>query len=285
MGVRDLFTRATGFVIVPLWLAAMTWLVAHDVWPGLTAQDPPRLQPTAWLENNGHEVQYAIEDEWGDRLGTVWTSYLIDVLSMRREDWIWLERLPLPIAPLRLFVESTYTAEGILDEFTVSLETHESDIEVHGERFHADFSFAIEGYVGEQYLDSTFKIPLIDGGILSGGFNTYAQLTGLEVGQSWRVQVFNPVAAITGFGQRFIPMLVKVTHTETIAGPDGITECFVVESDRAKAWVDRTGVVRAQEITLPMVGLIRITRELTFDADRKAQVTRSPLFVGARRGR
>jgi len=274
-----MFTRATGFVIVPVWLVAMTWLVAHDVWPRLTADDPPRLQPTEWLKGDGGETQYAIVDESGDRLGQVWTSYRIDSRSMRREDWVWIERLPVPVAPLRLYVESTYTADGVLDEFTVSLESHDAQVELHGERFHSDFSFTLEGYVGNRRIDTTFKVPLIEGGVLSGGFNTFAQLTGLSVGQTWRVQVFNPLAALTGIGDRFLPMLVKVTATERIVGAKGVHDCFVVESSRARAWVDHAGVVWVQEMTIPMVGRIRIVREPRFDRAERTHVIRRPLYI------
>ena len=276
-----MFTRATGFVIVPIWLAAMTWLVAHDVWPRLTADDPPRLQATEWLKGEGRETQYAILDESGDRLGTVWTSYLIDQLAIRREDWVWIEQLPVAVAPLRLYVESTYTAEGLLDEFTVSLETRDAQVELHGERFHAAFSFSLEGYVADRRLNTTFKVPLMDGGVLSGGFNTFAQLTGLSVGQTWRVQVFNPLAALTGIGDRFLSTLVEVTGREPFVGLDGVHDCFVVESTRTKAWVDRAGVVRAQEMTIPLVGKIRIVREPHYDRARKTDAIRKPLYVGS----
>ena len=275
-----MFTRATGFVIVPVWMATMTWLVAHDVWPGLTADDPPLLEPTEWFEDQGRETQFTVLDPSGDRLGQVWTSYLIDTLSMRREDWIWLNKLPFSFGPLRLYVSSTYTARGVLDEFTVALESPEALLELHGERFHADFSFELEGYVGRRHVDTNFKIPLVEGGVLSSGFNTYAPMTGLHVGQTWRVQVFNPVSALVGMGRRFLPMVVRVTGKERVSTPDGVHECFVLESARTKAWVDVTGIVRVQEMDLPTIGRIRIVREPGFDEKGKESVLREPLYMG-----
>ena len=75
------------------------------------------------------------------------------------------------------------------------------------------------------------------------------------------MQVFNPVAAVTGMGKRFIPMLVTVTGMERISTAEGLVSCLVVESPGAKAWVDDNGVVWRQEITLPIGGEIRIIPE------------------------
>jgi len=269
-------------LIVPIWLAAMSWLVWHDIWPRLTAGAPPKLQATEWLKSEGRESQYAIL-LGTERLGTIWTTYRIDEWSIRREDWIWLDELPIGLAPVRLFIESLFTGEGDLDEFTVRLESPDAVSELHGERFHADFSFSLEGMVGGRRLNTTtFKTPLIDGGFLSGAFNPFSQLSGLQVGQTWRMQAFNPLAALTGVGNRFIPMLVRVTGEETIAGPEGAVRCFVVEAPRAMAWVDAKGVVRVQEVDLPMVGRIRVVRETEFDRDTLTRISRQAIYFDGR---
>ena len=268
-----MFTRATGFVIVPLWLAAMSWLVAHDVWPGLTAQDPPLLQATEWLKTEGVRAQFAIHNEHG-RLGTIWTEYFIDRDSIQRWDTIWIEQFPVAIAPLRISADSIFTADGALDELTVRLENTETDIRLHGERFHKDFSFNFESGP----FDKSFKIPLAEGRIISGGgVNPFASLTNLTVGQRWRMQVFNPIAALTGLGDRFIPILVEVTGEEKIFSAGEEVNCLVVESAHARAWVDENGAVQIQEMTLPLVGKIRILREPTYDNKARLTVKRMRL--------
>jgi hypothetical protein len=277
------FTRTTGFVIVPVWLAAMSWLVWHDAWPGLTADPPPPLVITQWLRNEGRESQFSIRDEAGERLGTIWSIYRIDDWSVLREDWVWLEGLPGGLAPARLFIESVFTAEGVLDEFTVRLESLDASTELHGERFHADFSFSLAGWLGDQRLGpNTFKTPLVEGGVLSAAFNPFSQLNDLHIGQKWRLQVFNPFAALTGLGSKFMPMLVRVTGEETIVVEGEAVRCFVVETPRARAWVDSLGVVRVQEIELPMMGRIRVMRESGFDRDRLTQISRRTLYAGRR---
>lgn len=263
-----MFTRATGIVILPLWLAAMGWLVAHDVWPGLTAQDPPSLRATDWLKSEGSQAQFAIYNDDG-RLGTIWTDYFIDQSSIQSWDTIWVEKFPLAVAPLRISADSVFTADGILDELTVRLENADTDIRLHGERFHKDFSFTFQSGP----IESTFKIPLAEGRIISGGgFNPFASLTGVKVGQRWRMQVFNPVAALTGFGDRFISMLVEVTGEEKVFIGGKEINCLIVESEHAKAWVDENGAVQIQEMTLPLVGKTRIVREARYDDQARQRV-------------
>lgn len=261
-----MFTRATGFVIVPIWLTAMAWLVAHDVYPGLTAHDPPPLQITDWLKTVGEKSQHAILAEDGTRIGTIWTTYFIDEgVSTTRSDFVLIERFSLPIAPLTIGATSTFTAGGLLDEFTVRLTNDAANLVLHGERFHADFSFTIEGLLAQRHIESRFKLPLTEVGLLSDAFKPFAQLADLSVGQSWRMQVFNPVAALTGVGAKFLPMLVTVTGREKHLTEAGPRDCFVVESDYATAWVDERGVVHEQQIELPIAGTLRIVREPEYD--------------------
>ncbi len=268
-----MFTKTTGILIIPIWLGAMGWLVAHDVWPGLTADDAPPLQVTDWLQNEGRQSQFSLTGPDG-RIGTLWTEYMIDRSSIQREDLIWIDHLPLDVAPLRVTVSSIFRADGVLDEFTLRIANPDGRMEVHGERFHADFSYYIEG---TGFRRRTFKLPLTDASLVSGAFNPFSQLSNLEVGQRWRMQVFNPIAALTGFGNRFIPMLVEVTGSEPLATAKGRVDCMIVESANAKAWVDPQGSVRLQEITLPVIGSLRIAREATYDDDARNAARRRVL--------
>ena len=128
-------------------------------------------------------------------------------------------------------------------------------------------------------------MPLIEGGLIAGALSPFSQLTDIHVGQTWRIQVFNPIAALTGVGDRFISMLFRVTGEERISTPDGERTCLVVESPRAKAWVDPRGIVVAQEMTLPMPGKIRIVRQAVFDEDEMLSVRRTSLGKNKRRRR
>ncbi len=274
-----MFTRTTGLLIVPIWFVAMGWLVMHDVWPHLAANDPPSLQITEWLKTTGEKSQFDILNDQGGSIGTIWSTYSIDEgNATTREDLAYIERFALPIAPLTASVNSVFTAAGLLDEFTVRLSNFAGNLELHGERFHAAFSFTLEGFVAGKRIESRFKLPLTDTGLLTNAFQPFAQLANLSVGQTWRMQVYNPVAAVTGMGDRFLDMLVTVTDREKRITATGIYDCFVVESDHAKAWVDDHGVVHEQEINLPVVGKLRVVRQPEYDAKARTAARRIALY-------
>jgi len=265
--IKDLFTKTTGLFIITFWLISMGWLVSHDVLPGVTAKDPPAVKVNDWLRNEGNEAQYEIMGREGP-IGTIWTTWHIQDPTVQRRDIVWIDHLPIATTPMRVIVHSVFTAEGILDEFTLRFANQHTFTELHGERFHADFSFRL---TSTDFPAATFKLPLSEAGLIAGAFNPFTQLAGLEVGDRWRMQVYNPVAAITGYGEPFIPLLVEVKRKESIATPEGIVPCFVVEANNARAWVDAKGVVWEQEINMPLVGQLRITRADTFDADAQRE--------------
>ena len=279
-----MFTRATGLFIVPIWLAAMGWLGYHDIWPTLIAQEPPRLVPSDWLKQEGKQTQYAIYRE-GERIGTIWTRYTVSEDAVGVNDLIWIDRsrraggyagrLPVPLAPLRATAETVFTPDGLLDEMTIELENYSVKFKLHGERFHAHFAFSFESGP----MDRAFKIPLSDGATISGAFHPFGQLGRLRVGQTWKMQVYNPIADLIGMGDRFVSVLVTVTGAEPIITSNGKELCFIVESPASKAWVNGRGEVLVQESTLPVVGKIRIVRESGFDEDMLQRRRRQVLFL------
>lgn len=252
-------------------------MVAHDVLPGLTAQDAPSLRVSNWLRGEGKLSQFAIYNDFG-RLGTIWTEYRVDERSTQRFDLIWIDGSGLEIFPLRMSIASIFTEDGALDDLTVRLDSRRGEIRLHGERFPSDFSFTMEA--GETGKLRRFKIPLAQGDIISGAFNPFANMENVHVGQSWRMQVFNPVAVLTGLGSRFIPMLVTVTGKEKIVTDAGIIDCLVVETGHAKAWVDARGAVQVQEMSIPVIGKLRVVRESVYDAEARHAARRASLEPG-----
>jgi len=262
-----MFIRTTGFLIVPLWLVAMGWVFAHDVWPRWTAMEAPPLSVNAWLNEEGRESQYAIFQD-NVHVGDLWTTYRIDTQSVQREDILLIEHFSLAIAPLRVISLSQFTGAGKLDEFTLHINNPSLQGELHGERFSEDFSFTFK--IGPSpRLERRYKIPLTDGDLISGATNPFAHLSDVRVGQRWRMQVFNPLSAILGVGAQFTSMFVEVTGQESIMVDGAARNCFVIESANAKAWVDENGAVQVQEAVLPLVGTLRMVRQATCDADKR----------------
>lgn len=275
-----MFRRSSGLIIIPFWLGSMGWLFAHEIWPGLTAQDPPVVVASDFLSKEGNRIQRGVYDSFG-RIGTIWSQYAVAEKTVRRDDLVWInvDRLAGGLGPVRLDIDSIYRPDGQLDEFTVKMELADREAKLHGERFHSDFSFTLESGP----LFKTFKLPLSQAGMISEGFSPFNQLAGLKVGQRWRMQVFNPLSALSGFGESFTGVLVEVTGEETIATLEGPKRCLVVESSMVRAWVDEHGVVERQEVTLPFQGgrgALRIVREPYDDEARNAA-----MMVAERRGR
>lgn len=273
-----MFTRITGFLIVPLWLVAMGWVFAHDVWPRWTAMEAPPLSVNDWLSDEGRESQYAIFQDHV-QVGIFWTTYRIDSQSVQREDLLLIEKFSLDITPLRVVSLSVFTSAGKLDEFTVRMENPSLHGELHGERFSEDFSFTFK--VGPTpRLSRRYKVPLTDGDLISGATNPFAHLSDLKVGQRWRMQVFNPLSAILGIGSQFTSMLVEVTGQESIVVDGTLRNCFVIESANAKAWVDENGAVQVQEALLPLVGTLRMVRQAECDVDARRRAQKQYFYRG-----
>ncbi len=215
------------------------------------------------LDQPHRQSQFALELD-GRRIGTIWTEYTGDEHSVQRYDLVWVERLPVGPAPLRLQISSTFAEQGWLDEFHLRVsEPSGIPAELHGERFPSAFSFTFR----RGSMEQAFKVPLTEGGWISGAFSPLARFQGLQVGQTWRVQVFNPLAAMTGLGNRFTSVLLKVTGRETIVVDGRLVSCLVVEAPNARIWVDRSGAVQAQEMALPVLGRLRIVREQKYDQE------------------
>jgi len=252
--------RAAGVAIVLFWAASMSWLVWHDVWPVLSAGEPPKA--SACPEAGRSEYQVGLLNKYGHRLGTIWSTYEVVSTQPERTDVIHLHGFPiLPSALIE--IQSRFTRDGELDEFDLELTGLEQPIKVHGERFASVYGFSAQ--VGLWH--ETFKVNAADAGLIGAVFQPFASLPGLHVGQTWRMQVVNPLALVTGFGPEFTPIVVKVTERQTMTTTDGReVDCLVVEAPGVRAWVQDNGLVVRQEVELPVGGTI-VLRDEPYDEE------------------
>lgn len=273
--------RVSALAVALFWAAMMSWLLYHDVWPAWTAQDPPRGVLTDTTGPGNGESQAGIYDARGNRLGTAWTTSDTIGAMISREDTIWIYRFP-GLPPTRIDVDTTLSGDGQLQEIEVHVLGHEIPIVLQGERFAGQFAFRLSA--GPR--DLKFKIPESQTGMMGQMFRPFTRLGDLRVGQSWRMQVFNPFAAVSGFGAPFVPLLVRVTGRSTVMRDGASVDCFVVETAGSRALVGPGGVVYDQEVHLPVGGVIHI-RDEPFDEDARTRTkaARSPPFVEAEHGR
>jgi hypothetical protein len=261
-------------MILFFWAAATTWLVWHDVWPALTAGDPPEVGPASWAVSGPTTFQVGIFNKYDQRIGTAWTTY--SPIGSSREDEVYLHWFPMP-GPILVTIDLTFTEDGQLDEFDLAVRggglpfpqaNGRAPIEIKGERFASVYGFTVTAG-GINDIHETFKITTEEAGLIGNVFRPFAALPRLEVGQSWRMQVVNPVSVITGVGRRFVPMLVRVTGREMITTSDGRqVSCLVVEAPNVRAWVDDQGLVWEQKVELPIGGPITVRTE-PFDREAR----------------
>ncbi|MBN1514505.1 MAG: hypothetical protein JXB13_20990 [Phycisphaerae bacterium] len=267
--------RLWGPVIILFWLGAMSWLFWHDVRPLWVAQDPPRSITPEWLTEGRMRQQAAVEDKAGQRIGGIWTVYRKSGETIGREDLIVIDRFP-PISPARVEVDAQFDAQGRLDEMTVDVGFTGVRLSLNAERFGTQLAFVLKAGP----INQSFKISDTDAGMVGDLFKPFSDMPKLEVGQTWKMQVFNPLSTIFGHGRRFMPMVVRVTGKQRWQTEEGIVDCFVVESPRATALVGPDGTVYRQETQLPVGGTIVIRTE-RFDerAYERAKAAALPRMV------
>lgn len=269
-----MISRLWFILLLLFWLASMGWLVSHDVWPAWTAVDVPKYDGGDWLTDETRRTQLRIVDERKRRVGTVWTEYNKSKAGVSRTDIIWIKSLGI-IPPLRIEMDSDFTLDGHLDQIEMDLFGAGQKFNLLGERYSGHLAFKLDFGTQQQY----FKVDAAAVGTVDSMFRPFATLPRLEVGHSWRMHVFNPMAAITGVGSKLIPMLVKVTGWEMIRTPEGNFKCFVIEAGGARAWVKPNGVVVRQEVKMPIGGTLTIETE-PYDVDRRNQITSIDLPSG-----
>jgi len=267
--------RVGALGVVLFWSASMIWIIAHDVVPRWTARDVPRFRVGDWLTEDLLRSQARIEDKYGHRIGTVWSEYRRGQSRLSRSDVIWLESLALVPMQLRIHIRSEFTAEGDLDEFNLQVFGAGRRVELVCENFSGHLAFRL--WVGER--DQFFKVDASSLGMVGDVFRPFPTLPEIEVGQSWRIYVVNPLAALSGIGSKMIPMLATVTRTERLPTDEGSAECFVLETERARAWVDQHGIVLRQEMDLPVGGTLAIIAE-PFDDRLRDRVLSQELDSG-----
>ena len=90
-------------------------------------------------------------------------------------------------------------------------------------------------------------------------------VSGLEVGQSWRINLLNPLAGmIPDWGARFMAnqsMVVRVVRKEKIEHRGESVEAFVIQADKMQAWMTPEGRLIRQEYELPLIGRLVLVDE------------------------
>jgi hypothetical protein len=260
-------------VVLLLWLVAMTLLIQRDVWPAWTAQDPPRITRAefAAIGEERHE-QLGIFGADNTHIGTAWGD--VEVLSTGMTSLtglMWIDGMPLIPS---VYVETTteFDSNGDLDNFNLSVHgVPMTAIIVRGER--RGIYFPCELQVGPLYRQA--NLDMSASRMIGQSLRPFTVLPKLHVGQSWRMQILDPLSAIQSRKAEFKSVVAQVTGREVITTDEtGPVECFVVEirDQQAKAWVADDGRVLQQEVAVP--GIKKIVLRVEKYNERRRQEAR-----------
>lgn len=259
--------RAFGILVTLLWLVAMGELVRHEVWPRWTAQDPPRIVSRAENERS-RRSQSGIYDAREQRVGTAWSMVQPTGDQFHMDSTVVLTDVP-PLPPIRIQMVATLTGDGAVDEF---------DLDLFGVRdvYGKPLKIEIRGESYGQYIPCTlqvgsfrrtFKLDAAASRLVSDGIRPFDVLRNLQVGQSWRMQMLDPISAALSHQAKIDPVIARVERKETILRDGQPVECFLVTAGRSRAWVAPDGRVLVQEVEAPGLGRLTV-RDEEFEEDR-----------------
>jgi hypothetical protein len=277
---RWLFIAVAG-----LWLAAMAALIRRDVWPAWTAQDAPRMDASQ-LGKPGvvRREQFSIFDADNKPIGTAWGEVQVEENSTTTvTSMILIDGMKL-LPPLRVESRTEFDDKGELSDFDLSVYgVPMTIISVHGER--RGIYFPCEMHFGPMHRQANLEMSASR--MIGESLRPFAVLPKLHLGQSWRMQVLDPLSAVQGGKSEFRSVVAEVTGKEFITTEvSGRVECFVVEirGQQAKAWVGPEGRVLRQEVAVP--GLKRLAlQEVRYDDEaRKEAVHRVRMMPKSEKG-
>ncbi len=255
--------------VVAIWLSAMTALFVRDIWPAWSAQDAPPLAAHLLGEQSRYDWQYGLFDSQQNRWGTAWATMTGSEQIATVRGTLVLDRAPR-IPALRVETETQFDADGKLDSFWLRVYgLPMTRIHVRGER--RGIYFPCEIQAGPFHRQANLEMAATR--LIGDSFRPFSYLPTLEVGQSWRMQLLDPLSAILGGKPRFTSVVARVTRKETIEHHGTEVMCHVVETTptQVTAWVGPSGDVLLQEVDLPGLGTLGIRAE-EFDSGLRAQL-------------
>jgi hypothetical protein len=273
--------RWIGIATLGLMLSVNAALMVRDVLPDWLAGAPPESRALHLNPGDQLAVQLGILDHAGRRIGYSWStsSRSGDLVSVRHVTVLESLRLPRGVAlpALRIDTDLDYHGQTSLDKLRVRVAGFGFPIRLEGEFYPPD-DFACQWQVDDRRGE--LQLPAETTRAIGDMIRPFESLTGLQVGQSWRVKVLNPLAGIVpDWGTRNMmtgTMLIRVTHVEQVEHGDAAVQAFVLVAENLRAWVTPEGRVIRQELKLPLFGTLTLVDE-PYDAEVRRRVLQHTL--------
>jgi hypothetical protein len=269
---------------VATWLIAMGILFDPEIRPMWNAQAPPPLLDRPMDPGQKRQSQAGIFDDKGQRVGSAWSILTYYTDQTRYETKINLERVGA-LPPLRIDTVLIYQKDGEVDEFDLDVygikdfDGKPVKVNMRGERYGAYIPTVLEAGP----IRRTFKLDAAASRQIVDSVRPFDVLPNLQVGQSWRIQVLDPISIVLQQGAKTSAIVAKVEGRETIDHRGQAVECFVVRAGRARAWVGSEGRVLRQETDIPGFGRL-VIRDEEFDQDQYDSFRESFGTAGPRGG-
>lgn len=281
-----MLNRVIGIVTLMLALAANTALLLRDVCPEWISGEPPRPIGLVLEPNTTIRSQLGIFDEREQRLGWSWTLHRksLDGQVTTRTATVILERVlhGIPLPGMRVDSNLHYTATNDLDRLAIDVIGLPVRVEVKGEHVPPDQFPCSWSVTGEMVNNAgTFLLSSHATRALGDALRPFDGLTNLHVGQTWQLQLVNPLAGqLPGLDAGYAPEAIRARVTSRVAleTEAGSVDAFIIEAERLRAWVAVDGRVLRQELDVPVLGRL-ILRDEPYD-ERAYQETMDGPPVG-----
>ncbi len=273
-----MLNRWIGICTASLMLLANSALMLRDIVPDWLAGDPPSSNAVLLRVDQEFRQQIGIFNVHRVRIGTLWSISSSTGTFVGVRSWALFEPLQLPpnltTPRMRLTTHLTYKLDGKLEQLLMTIEGFGLMIRLNG-NWHPPDMFPCQWQLGDR--NGHFVLDGEATKALGSVIRPFESLSGLEVGQSWRVKLINPFARLLpGFDGPYVSsatVLVRVTARERIEHAGRTVEAFRVETDKVTAWVAEDGRVLRQEIDVPVFEKLILMDE-PFDADLGRQAQR-----------
>ncbi len=277
-------SRWMGAVIVLFWLSTMTWLVESKVLPPLKRGNPPDYHsmysddpfeedPVGWdMLLNGKPIGWAVSRFIKLANGTSGAYHTTNLHSQIHFDRIpvqelspaWMKVLwrspPEAIDDMKMDARSDLTIDslGHLAEFSSSLRIvgMRDSIKINGKVYASMLKVNVEA---GQFRDH-FETYLPSDSLVADELSPQSRITGLHVGQEWTVPVFSPlrppntpVEILQARVEKSDPLVWEdraVPVCQVIYRSDSGSAMSSGREPRTKLWIDNSGAVLRQEVTV-----------------------------------
>lgn len=275
-----MLNRWVGISSAALMLLANAAIFQRDVLPDWFATDPPRADAYTLQPGEERLAQVGIFDERGRLVGRSWTRsrrpVSADIVITSTTTQLRPVSLPGGVTspPARIETEVTHkVGVRVVDELSFQVFGLGMPIELRGETMPTG-EFPILWKVGPQSgsitLDTTAPAALGD------VIRPFDRLPELYVGQSWRLELLNPLKHVLpqleGRTLGLESVLVQVTGEARIEHGGRTVDVFVVEGGGATAYVGMDGTVLRQVVRVPLLGRLELLDEV-YDEEARIRAT------------